>query len=114
MYGAFGSWGWPKADEREAFETEYADTYLPLVHAVPHVARVDLLQADDSGVESDVYRIGIMWFQDESHYEKASATPEWSAMFACCDSLLERYGITLRFAYVRDGAARPAEVPSRA
>jgi hypothetical protein len=100
MYGALGSWGWPQPERVEEFEAEYNDTYLPLVRKVPHVVALDLIRADESGRESDLYRIGAMWFEDEERYAAASATPEWETMFACCNSLIERYGLEMRFAYV--------------
>jgi hypothetical protein len=102
MYGAFGSWGWPTAGQAAAFEHEYNDRYLPLVRKVPHVVRLELLRADDSGRESDVYRIGVMWFENEDRFREVSSTDEWSAMFSCCYSLMERYEVAMRFAYVRD------------
>jgi hypothetical protein len=108
MYGAFGSWGWPGADRVAAFEDEYTNNYLPLVRKVPHIASLQLLQADDSGRESDVYRIGVMWFRDEQTFHEASSTQEWAAMFAYCDSLIERYQVPMRFAYVRDDAVAGA------
>lgn len=104
MYGLFGSWSWPTADQRAAFEADYNDTFLPLLRAVPHVVSVDLAQADDSGLEFGIYRVGTMWFSSEEQYKQAAATREWSAMWDRCNSLLERYGMELQFAYVHDGA----------
>jgi len=101
MYGALGSWGWPPLDRLDDLEAEYNDTYLPLVRKVPHVVALDLFRADESGRESDLYRIGAMWFEDEAHHAAAASTDEWDAMFDCCNSLIERYELDMRFAYVR-------------
>lgn len=100
MYGALGSWSWPKIDQIAPFEDEYNNNYLPLVRRVPQIVGLDLFRADESGQESDIYRVGTMWFPDKDRYADASATTEWAAMFSYCNSLIERYGIEMRFAYV--------------
>ena len=111
IYGAFGSWGWPRDDQIAAFDAEYTNSYLPLVGQVPYVVRLDLWRADESGRESDVYRIGAMWFDDEERYREAASTPEWEAMFARCYELIDRYQVHMRFAYVHDVGPTP-EPPS--
>lgn len=102
MYGVVGFWGWPRDEDLPQFETDYVERYVPAVNAVPGSVRTDLFKADESGRESDLYRVGGIYFADEADYVKASATAQWAAMFALGAELIEKYGLGLRFANVTD------------
>ncbi len=102
MYGVVGFWGWPQDEDLHQFEMEYVERYVPAVSAVPGFVRTDLFKADESGRESDLYRVGGIYFADEASYAEASASPQWKAMFALGAELIEKYGLGLRYANVSD------------
>ena len=61
---------------------------------------MDALLADESGRPTDVYRVGGIYFEDQAAYDAAALTPEWAAMFAYADHLIDTYKIALRLAVV--------------
>ena len=42
-----------------------------------------------------MFRVAEVYFNDRAAFDRAAASPEWRAMAADAQQLIERYGVTL-------------------
>lgn len=94
----YGCWGRPTRGTEQECDEFYEQVYLPLVRAVPHVERIDIMKADPAKSDPAIWRIGGFVFADDEAYERASASTEWKVLYSCAEELLERFGNTITIA----------------
>lgn len=95
MYKAIGVWSWPRDEDRAAFDEHYEKVHFPLAEKLPGVRRITLLDGGENARASGMFRVAEVYFDDRAAFERASASPEWQAMAADAQQLMDHYGVTL-------------------
>lgn len=71
-------------DDPEAFDRQYLDTHLPLVHSIPGLERAEtgrFVGVGDAG-EQTYYRVAELYFADQAALAAAYGTDEGKATAA--------------------------------
>jgi uncharacterized protein (TIGR02118 family) len=78
-----------------AFEADYMNRHVPIAAELPGLRRLTTLLVEDGymGGEVQHYRIVEAWFDDMDTLEAALRTPEFKAMRADRQRLLDTYGV---------------------
>ena len=84
-------WSAPKAEDRDAFETAYANVHAPLARALPNLTSLETILVAEAGG----CRLAIMTWADKAAMERDEQTPEWLALRADAGGMIERFGVTL-------------------
>lgn len=95
MYKAIGIWSWPRDEDRGEFDDHYEKVHYPLAEKLPGVRRITLLTGGEDARASGMFRVAEVYFNDRAAFDRAAASPEWRAMAADAQELIERYGVTL-------------------
>src|ERR1700746_3605807 len=95
VYKAIGIWSWPSDEDRAAFDEHYEKVHYPLAEKLPGVRRITLLTGGENARASDMFRVAEVYWDDRAAVDRAAASPEWQAMAADAQYLMERYGVTL-------------------
>lgn len=98
-------WSAPRAEDREAFETAYANVHAPLARALPNLTSLETILVAEGleGAEAGAYRFAIMTWPDKAALERDEQTPEWLALRADAGGMIERFGVTLVSSIGHDG-----------
>jgi uncharacterized protein (TIGR02118 family) len=97
MIKVVGYWTAP-ADPADIpqFEDDYMNRHVPIAARLPGLRRLTTLRVQDGymGGEIQHYRIVEAWFDDRLALEAALQTPEFAAMRADRQRLIDRYRVT--------------------
>jgi len=99
-------WSPPKPEDRDAFETAYANVHAPLARALLSLTSLDTILVSEGleGVPADAYRFAITCTRpDKAADERDEQTPEWLALRADAGGMIERFGVTLTSSVGHDG-----------
>ncbi|WP_421839061.1 EthD family reductase [Novosphingobium sp.] len=90
-------WSAPKPEDRDAFETAYANVHAPLARALPNLTSLETILVAEGleGAPADAYRFAIMTWADKAAMERDEHTPEWLALRTDAGGMIERFGVTL-------------------
>ncbi len=82
----------------EAFERDYAERHVPLATRLPGLRRLTTVLVTDGyqGAAPTDYRLVMALFDDRAAYDAAVASPEYAAMRADRQRLIDRYGVDNR------------------
>jgi uncharacterized protein (TIGR02118 family) len=78
------------------FEDDYMHRHVPIAAKLPGLRRLTTLRVQSGYMGGDVqhYRIVEAWFDDREALEAALRTPEFAAMRADRQRLIDTYGVT--------------------
>jgi uncharacterized protein (TIGR02118 family) len=98
MFKLIGYWtAPPKTEDLAAFEDLYLNRHCPKAAEVPHVKRVITTRVEE-GLEGGPithFRVAEMIFEDKAAYEAATKSPEFAAMRADAEELVEQFGVSV-------------------
>jgi uncharacterized protein (TIGR02118 family) len=95
VYKAIGIWSWPRDEDRAEFDEHYERVHYPLAEKLPGTRRITVLTGGENARASGIFRVAEVYFGDRAAFDRAAESPEWQAMAADAQQLIERYGVTL-------------------
>ena len=95
MIKIVGYWTAPPADQVEAFEHDYMTNHVPKAARLPGLRRLVTTRVTDGwqGATPEHYRIVEAEFDSREVLEAAFGTPEFAAMRADRQRLIDTYGV---------------------
>jgi uncharacterized protein (TIGR02118 family) len=96
MYKAVSIWTAPKPEDLEAFEEYYWAVHVPFAAKIPRATRLVLTRtADGMDAPPAFYRVAELIFDNEDDFRQAVQSPQWAAVRADAERVIERFGVSL-------------------
>jgi uncharacterized protein (TIGR02118 family) len=85
----------PNPDDLEAFERDYVENHVPKAARLPGLVRLGTIRVAGGwqGAEPEHYRVVEAEFESRETLEAAFSTPEFAAMRADRQRLIDTYGV---------------------